>query len=214
MIRPVVRVGVVIAAGLAVGMVAGKTARSRISGVDISGRVEAAAGAAAGGMAVGPGTGVPVLRVFGDYECPACAALERQAGDTLRALARRGHIRFVYHHSPLRMHVRGKAAARAAYCAPGPKRWIIHAELYDSAPFWRTGGDTVEQMLSVLAPVADTGLIRACLGSDTVHRRVAADRALADGLGVIEVPTIFWGDRRLRVRTWSALVRFVAGAAP
>lgn len=203
-----------IVACLALGLLAGSAVRSHFGGIDFTGGVEPdTARMADDGMAIGPETGVPVLRIFGDYECPACGSLERHAGDTLRALARRGHIRFVYHHSPLRLHHRGRLAAAAVHCASASLRWRVHAALYDGVSHWRTGNDTKDRVLSVLGAVADTGAISQCMGSDAVQHRVAADRALADRLGIVEVPTVFWSGRQLRIRTWHALVRFVSRAA-
>lgn len=167
------------------------------------------------GMGLGPAAGVPVLRVFGDYECPACASLEREAGDTLRALAARGAIRFVYHHAPLRAHRRGPRAAAAAYCATDAGAgWAAHATLYASAPEWGSGADGAERVIRALAPlVGDTAGLRACVRGESAGRRVAADRRAADALGVREVPAVFLDDRRLRVGSWRGLVRYVTANA-
>jgi protein-disulfide isomerase len=163
------------------------------------------------GMAAGPAGAVRVLRVFGDYECPACRELERVAGDTLRALAERGAIRFVYHHAPLRGHRRGPAAAAAAYCATDAGAgWEAHAALYDSAPDWGTGPDGEARLIRSLVPaVGDTAGLRDCMKGAATSQRVAADREAAESLGIREVPTVLLGDRRLRIGSWGGLVRYV-----
>ncbi len=198
------------------GMLAGAVLRTW------SGDVEAEAdaspvGRVAGeaGMGLGPATGVPVLHVFGDYECPACFSLEREAGDSLRALAEKGAIRFVYHHAPLRAHLRGPRAAAAAYCAADAGAgWAAHAALYASAPEWGTGADGEERVIRALAPlVPDPVALRACVRDDLTERRVDADRRAADALGVRAVPAIFLGDHRLRVGSWRGLVRYVSAIA-
>jgi protein-disulfide isomerase len=198
------------------GMLGGSVLRSRSAGAEAAptpspvGRVPPDAG-----MSLGPGDGAPVLRVFGDYECPACRALEREAGDSLRALAARGAIRFVYHHVPLRAHRRGPRAAAAAYCAAdGGAAWAAHHALYARAAEWAVGPDGDGRLLRVLAPlVADTASLRVCMNGDRAERRVSTDRAVAVGLRVHEVPTVFFGDRRLRIGSWQGLVRYVTARA-
>jgi len=194
------------------GMIAGSALRSW------SGDVRAEPGVAPvervpreAGLSLGGGPGAPVLRVFGDYECPACASFERVAGDSLRALAGRGAIRLVYHHAPLRSHRRGPRAAAIAYCAADAGAgWVAHAALYESAADWGTGSAGEEKLLRVLAPaVTDTAALRACVHGGSAARRVAADREAADALNVREVPAVFLDDRRLRVGSWRGLVRYV-----
>jgi len=205
-----------VAAVAGTGLLAGSAARSRFGGIEVAGRVDAARlPAMATGIPVGPERGVPILRVFGDYECPACRALEQEAGDTLRALARRGLIRFVYHHAPLRGHRRGPDAAAAAYCAAdaGATR-SVHRALYESAPHWGNGPDGEDRLLAVVAAAAaDTAGLRECMRSERTAKRVAADRAAADALGIAAVPMVLLGDQLLEVGSWRALVRFVTARA-
>lgn len=219
---PVVRRMVTLAALAAAGLLAGALARARFGGVKLAGTADiGTATAAAPGMAVGPENGTVELRIFGDYECPACRGLERAAGDSLRALARNGRIRFVYHHAPLRGHRRGPRAAAVAYCAhDAGVTWPVHRALYESAPAWGSGPDGDRHLIDVAAAaadresaVADTAWLRECASGDRGTGRVAADRAAADALGIHSVPAIFLGDQRLRVASWSALVRFVTAQA-
>jgi protein-disulfide isomerase len=211
-VTPVFRPLFFLAAFGGLGLIGGSVLRSRAGGVEeepLASPVDQVPLEA--GMAIGPPLGTPVLRVFGDYECPACRALERAAGDTLRALARRGRIRFVYHHAPLRAHLRGPRAAVAAYCAlDAGVVWSAHAALYASAPEWGMGPAGEERLLEALAPVVeDTATLHACITGDAAGRRVTADRSAADALRIREVPTVFFGDRRLRVGSWPGLIRYV-----
>lgn len=206
------------AAFAAAGVFAGSAARARVAGVRVAGIVDVSAAIAAARArgVVEPGRpGAPTLRIFGDYECPACRDLEREAGDTLRALARRGLVTFAYHHAPLRGHRRGSDAAALAYCAAeADAAWAVHRALYESAPRWGTGPDGPQRMLEAAASAgADTARMGTCVRSGGAGMRVAADRSAADALGIAAVPTIYLGNERLRVASWRALVRFVTAQA-
>jgi len=202
---------------LGLGLLGGRAARARFAGVEVVGPIDTdRLVAREAGMAVGPVTGVTVLRVFGDYECPACRSLERAAGDTLRALARRGRIRFVYHHAPLRTHPRGARAAALAYCAQeSGSPWVVHAALFEILP----GPDVDLAARDALGAAVRAGAagpidrLAACLASERTASRIAADRAAAGAIGVTEVPTLIFGDQRLRAGSWRALVRWVTARA-
>jgi protein-disulfide isomerase len=204
----------VLAGGLlGLGLLGGQVARARFAGVEVVGPIDTdRLVAREAGMAVGPVRGVPVLRVFGDYECPACRSLERAAGDTLRALARRGRIRFVYHHAPLRTHHRGERAAALAYCAQeSGSPWVVHAALFESLPGPGIDGAARTALDAAVRTGAagPTKGLAACLDSERTATRIAADRAAAGAIGLTEVPTLIFGDQRVRARSWRALVRWV-----
>jgi hypothetical protein len=67
-------------------------------------------------LALGP-TGRPRLVLFSDYECAACALLEREAGAELRSWAAAGRMRLELRHFPLPAHRRAPRASAWATCA-------------------------------------------------------------------------------------------------
>jgi protein-disulfide isomerase len=200
-------------ASAAAGGFAGMGARSltAVREHEVAGQFELRA--QVGGVAEGERG--PVLRVFGDYQCPACRELERVAGDSLRALARRGRLRFVYHHSPLGAHRRGPLAAAAAYCAQQfGSPWLVHGALYDRAPVWSAGEDPVGRVAAASARGGvDPGRMRACLDARLTATQVERDRALANRLGIRAVPTVFVDDARIEFRSYHALLRYVTRRA-
>ncbi len=58
--------------------------------------VPAGATGVGGGIAVGPAD-APVLDLWEDFQCPACAELERTTGPTIARLVDAGQLRVVYH---------------------------------------------------------------------------------------------------------------------
>lgn len=173
------------------------------------------AGAAVGsqsGADGAPGGGRPVLRIFGDYQCPSCQRLNEVAADSLLALVHAGLLDVVYHHAPLSTHRRGELAAEVAYCGWSAGRGLdIHLALYASAGAWGARAvDPLELMVNAARSAGiDRGLVATCLASGQARSRVANDRELARRLGVTAVPTLFLDGSRLEVRSYSALLGHV-----
>lgn len=173
---------------------------------------DSAIAAGAGIRYDGPaGTDRPILRIFGDYECPACQSLARLAGDSLRGLARAGALTVVYHHAPLLRHKRAALAAAATYCAAMHGSGdAAHEVLQRSVAEWSRASDPVPVLARLLARVgvsADSAT--ACLRDGRVAGLVEADRRLAIALGVTAVPTVVLDDVRLEFRSARALIRHI-----
>lgn len=161
------------------------------------------------------GGAVPVLRIFGDYECGACQALDVEAGDSLRALAAAGRLTLIYHHRPLRTHTRGSVAAAVAYCgAAAGRAGAVHVALQRSVQVWSSSDDPLEPMLAAAARAgAPADSVAECLSQNRMADRVAADRRLAAALNVVAVPTVFLDGSRLEFRSFAALLAHVADRA-
>ena len=174
----------------------------------------------AAGMSVG-GAGVPTVRVFGDYECPACRELDRRYGDSLLALAAAGRIRLIYHHSPLRSHALGELAGTVAYCAASRGGgWRVHRALYARSLEWgsadakRSPESALRRMLAIAAATGvDSAAVHACVASGGGAAAVREDRAMARRLGVHAVPAVFADSARLEFRSYRALLRHVTRLA-
>ncbi|TDC61279.1 hypothetical protein E1200_29105 [Actinomadura sp. GC306] len=85
-----------------------------------------------------PGVTAPVLDVYEDFQCPACATMERRLGGTFKQLAAEGKVKVVYRpfqlfqQDPLMSNSR--RAANAAACVPVDK-WIpYHDKLFAEQP--------------------------------------------------------------------------------
>jgi protein-disulfide isomerase len=158
--------------------------------------------------------GQPVLRIFGDYECPACQSLDRLAGDSLRALARAGVLAVIYHHAPLRSHRRGPLAAAAAYCGArfgaGP---AAHRVLQQTVSEWSRSTDPLPALARVLtgAGVREDS-VTACMRDGRTDALVEADRRLGGAFGVNSVPTVVLHDARLEFGSVRALLRHITRA--
>ena len=197
----------------------GVRARSAITEVAVTGLADSGVAAESGirlgetEAVSGPGAdrGVPVLRIFGDYECPACRALEREAGDSLRLLAEAGLITLVYHHRPLSTHPRGSLAAEVAYCGAADGHGsAVHAALLASVDRWPGATDPLLVMLDAVgSSVPSRAALVMCVSDGRTVDRVDGDRRLAESLGVTAVPSVFLDAARVEFRTYAALLGHV-----
>jgi len=158
-------------------------------------------------LTAGPAHAAVTVRIFGDYECPACRALERNLGDTLLSLARNGGIRLVYIHRPLAGRQDAGAAAALVACEPDPDlRWRLHAQLY-AADHSATAAPDVAFADRVRGLLAADSPRAACATSDSMASRTAHAIAVARAAGFHEVPTVVVNDRHVRFRSHQALLR-------
>lgn len=161
--------------------------------------------------------GAPVVHVFGDYECAACRAFDREVGPILRELADAGRIRLVIHDATLPAHNVGAIAAAAAQCVERTGAgWATLEALYLHAPDWKGAADPSRAIRDVaLAAARNAGAeisapdLEACMADEKTLRSVAASRERARRFGIAEVPTVIANGNRLRFTSWRALARYI-----
>lgn len=163
----------------------------------------------------GPADAAHRLVIYSDYECAACALLDREAGAALRDLAGEDRIRLEVRHFPLAPHRRAPRAAAVAVCAARQNaEWAMHEALFASAPRWRAGAPSGPVFLRLADSLGlDTAALAACISEPLVADLIAADAGLGRSVGLIGVPAVFLDGRPVRVRTPRGLVRTVRRAA-
>lgn len=144
----------------------------------------------------GPEDAAVVIVEFADFECPFCQKMAPE----LDALwdKRKDKVRFVYKFMPLTMHPHGEEAARAAIAAQlQGKFWEMHHQLFAN------GEHLEEPDLEAYAKAVglDVEKFKADMHSKAVDDRLAADKKLADDLGVKGTPTIYVDGREVETKT-------------
>jgi protein-disulfide isomerase len=135
--------------------------------------------------------GAPLAVVYGDYECPFCAALEARLRDV--------HARIVFRHFPVRAsHPRAQAAAYAAEAAGEQGAfWAMHDALFEDQ------GRLEDPHLWARAERLGLDVARfdADRRSDRVAGRVRAQFLGGVRAGVATTPTVFADGARYSGRT-------------
>jgi protein-disulfide isomerase len=133
----------------------------------------------------------PEVIVYGDYECPFCAALEVR----LRAVP----VRVAFRHFPVRgSHPRAQAAAQAAEAAAAQGGfWEMHDSLFDDQG--RLEDPHLWERAERLG--LDVARFDADRRSPAVAERVRSQFHGGVRAGVVTTPTAFAGGRRYSGRT-------------
>ena len=122
--------------------------------------------------------------VYGDYECPFCAALEARLHEL--------ELRVTFRHFPVRSsHPRAQAAAHAAEAAALQGAfWPFHDALFAAG---RVDAASFSRVLGELG--LDRSQFHAALADGRHRRSVAADEAEGSRFGVRGTPTFFINGR-------------------
>jgi protein-disulfide isomerase len=145
--------------------------------------------------------------VFSDFQCPACRALfERTAALQAR---NPGRVAILYRHYPLPNHPFARDAAVASECAAEQGRFEPFHELLfrDQEAI----GTRSWEEFARGAGVPDVPRFDGCLRGTEARRRVAADIAAGDELGIDGTPTTIVEGRKV-TGAGSVLDSLIAGA--
>ena len=143
----------------------------------------------------GPDDAPVTIVEFADFECPFC---QRMAPELDRIWeAHKEKVRFVYKFMPLSMHPHGESSARAAAAAQlQGKFWDLHHQLFANGEHLDPG--EVDGYAHAVG--LDVARLHTDMQSPAVDERLAADRKLADELGVKGTPTIYIDGREYDVK--------------
>lgn len=147
---------------------------------------------------VGPGEAQVVVRVFSDFQCPACQAAEagfKYARDTYKDKAR-----FVWNDFPLQaLHANALMAANAARCAEEQgKFWEYHDRLFEDQASW----DKLAAPLNKFIAYADAldlevNSFANCLDERKYQNKIMDDLREGQSNGVQATPVFFIGEKSL-----------------
>jgi protein-disulfide isomerase len=154
--------------------------------------------------------GVPVVRLFDDYQCDACERFDRRVADRLRQLDEEGRIRLLYYHTPLPPHTRSNLAAAAVACAPAARVTDVRRRLHRDRA-WIFDADPAAAIVRTTG-LADATLLSECMGADSTARRLAADAEFGRRARIRSVPTVWVDNHHVRFRSYASLLRHIEEA--
>lgn len=130
---------------------------------------------------------------FGDYQCPACAAIESTVEQMIAKYSGNKDFNFVFRNFPLAQHRNAKIAAEAAESAGAQgKFWEMHNMLYKNQNAWAEASNPLEIFV---AYAKELGLDADKLRQEVVASKYASviNADFNDGiaLGVNSTPTFY-----------------------
>jgi protein-disulfide isomerase len=166
-----------------------------------------------GGEVLGRPSAPVLIEEYADFQCPACAALERELGPTVRRLTSEGRIRFVFHNFAF-IGPESLRAASAATCAGDQGRfWPYHDLLFAEQGPENAGTLTTDRLIEFgkRVGVSDERFTR-CVREDTYVPWVRQVTEEGSRRGVRGTPTLFRNGTQLsldRVETPADLERAI-----
>lgn len=141
---------------------------------------------------LGSSTASNVIVEFSDFQCPACAAVDRELRDFIEEFG--SQVNLEYRHFTLPQHANALPSANAAEAAGNQgKFWEVHNWLFDNQLVWEDEATSAEYFYDQFG--ADLGLDKDKFiqdyGSDEIRQKVVDDTAAASRLRLDSTPTFF-----------------------
>ncbi|OGL79045.1 hypothetical protein A3E39_02250 [Candidatus Uhrbacteria bacterium RIFCSPHIGHO2_12_FULL_60_25] len=147
---------------------------------------------------LGPSDAPVVLRIFGDYQCPACKAAEPGVTYVRRTYADR--LKIVWNDFPLQsLHRNARNAANAARCAEEQgKFWDMHDALYDFQSDWSEKSNPRDDFHALASRVQlNVDAFDSCYDDKKYDAKVYADVQEGNANSVDSTPTFFINKRKI-----------------
>jgi protein-disulfide isomerase len=162
------------------------------------------------GIVVNPGApaSVPTLDLYEDFQCPVCAAFERQFGASVNQIADQNQAKVVVHMLSFLDDNLGNdssnRAANAAACASDAGRFMpYHGAVFAGQPAKEGQGYTDAQLTSFATAAGITGSAldtwQKCYDNRTHNQYVESVQTQSDMVGINGTPTIKINGRTLEL---------------
>ena len=144
-------------------------------------------------------TGVPVLDIYEDFQCPACGQFEVAQGDYLESLIEEKKATVVFHTLSF-LGTESVLAANAAACSADEGKFLaLHKMLYQTQPRENSGAWTNESLVAAGESVGITSeSYKKCVNNGEYAGWVNNVAAAAAQEDVNSTPTIFINGKELK----------------
>lgn len=140
----------------------------------------------------GPADAKVTVRVFSDFQCPACKYAEPAMEQIMKEYE--GKVRFVWNDTPLMsIHANAQSAAIAGRCAQEQgKFWELASKLFENQQSWAKLSAPSQYFIDLAKGLGlDEGSFATCLSQDAPKMKVSQDLKEATAIGVEATPTFF-----------------------
>jgi len=136
-----------------------------------------------------------IVRIFGDFQCPACRAAESGVKYALEKY--KDKVRFIWNDFPLQsIHPNALPAANAARCAEAQgKFWEYHDRLYADQPSWESLSNPTQKFKDYANALGlQNDAFATCLDKREHQQKIMADLSEGERNGVNATPSFFVGN--------------------
>lgn len=147
------------------------------------------------------GSGVHVLEVFSDYQCPACQYANQTIMPVFKQFADAGKLTIEYRQFPLTtIHRNAFGDAMAAMCAQDQGKFAQYHEALYALEIKKKGALIADSERIALAELLgmNKDTFDACLSGKKYQKFVESEMKLGTSLGVTGTPTFFLDEERLK----------------
>jgi protein-disulfide isomerase len=145
-----------------------------------------------GNPTLGPSDAKVTVRIFSDFQCPACKVAE-SALSTIRN-EYQDKVRFIWNDMPLtQMHQNASAAAVAARCAGEQGRfWEFADQVFESQDKWEYSSAPRDHFFTIVEQLGlNKDKYNECLFSEQIMDSVEGDFQEGVSMGLTGTPTFF-----------------------
>ncbi|MDQ1343438.1 MAG: hypothetical protein QG650_157 [Patescibacteria group bacterium] len=139
------------------------------------------------------------VKIFSDYQCPACQRFHSLIEPKLRSeYADAGKISLVYKNYPLPQHQNAEGDAVAGMCALSMGKYLEFSEGMYALEGTKTNADVTDAErieVAKAAGIADLAEFGKCLSENWYLSRISKDRAEGDRLGLDHTPSAYFNDQ-------------------
>jgi protein-disulfide isomerase len=168
---------------------------------------------------VGKADAAVVVRVYEDFQCPACAGVQPVLKDLIAQYSDR--VKFIFNDFPLPQHKNATIAAVAAECVfgQGVDQYMAYSEtLYDKQSEWQLlstvkAQEKLRGYADELALEVDMTKFDSCVSDQATADKVEEDLEEGRALGVNSTPSFFVGDKKVSETPFSTTLKKEIDAA-
>lgn len=168
---------------------------------------------------VGKADAKVVVRVYEDFQCPACAGVQPVLKDLIAQYSDR--VKFIFNDFPLPQHKNATIASVAAECVfgQGVDQYMAYSEmLYDKQSEWELlstvkAQEKLRGYADELALEVDMTKFDSCVSDQVTADKVKEDLEEGRALGVNSTPSFFVGDKKVSETPFSTTLKKEIDAA-
>ena len=144
-------------------------------------------------------TGVPVIDIWEDFQCPVCARFEQTNGDYIEKLIEEKKAKVIYHTLSF-LGPESVLAANAAACASDENKFLgFHKAFYQNLPAENSGAVTTDYLVGLGQGVGITSeKFKSCVANLDYQGWVNNVASAGSEKNVNSTPTVFINGKEIR----------------